>query len=250
LDAAETGRVSVLETKVDALSSATHFIGVKNELPATAAAGDVVIVGEKEYIYSEGAWVELGDTTAEKSRLTALEGTVNGTAEADGLVKKVADLQTAVNGNSVVNSFGGVVGAVTVRSGSTTEGDVNFTMNGKELQASVVIPASVATAVQDVEGIDGAHTKTTVTENGVNRIVKVDVATVTEYDDQSTAIPTAGSVMSKINAAVNALNANATADTATTVSKIVTSVSQSNGKLIATEMEFAAISDSEIEGLF
>ena len=50
LDQAETGRVSVLEKKVAALASATHFIGVKTELPATAANGDVVIVGEKEYI--------------------------------------------------------------------------------------------------------------------------------------------------------------------------------------------------------
>ena len=77
LDKAETGRVSVLEAKVEALSSATHFIGVKDALPETAADGDIVIVGEKEYIYDsthDPKWVELGDTTAEANRISALEG--------------------------------------------------------------------------------------------------------------------------------------------------------------------------------
>ena len=83
LDAATTGRVSVLEGKVDALSSATHFIGVKNELPASGVDGDIVIVGNKEYIYDssqETKWIELGDTTAESGRISALEGLVGNTS--------------------------------------------------------------------------------------------------------------------------------------------------------------------------
>lgn len=83
LDAATTGRVSVLEGKVDALSSATHFVGVKGELPASGADGDIVIVGNKEYIYDstqDPKWIELGDTTAESGRITALEGLVGTTS--------------------------------------------------------------------------------------------------------------------------------------------------------------------------
>lgn len=83
LDAADTGRVSVLESKVDALSSATHFVGVKDELPASGADGDIVIVGNKEYIYDstqDPKWIELGDTTAESGRITALEGLVGTTS--------------------------------------------------------------------------------------------------------------------------------------------------------------------------
>lgn len=89
LDAAETGRVSVLEGKVDALSSATHFVGVKTELPATGVDGDIVIVGNKEYIYDstqEPKWIELGDTTAESGRISLLETwktTASGTIEAN-----------------------------------------------------------------------------------------------------------------------------------------------------------------------
>lgn len=90
LDAATTGRVSVLEGKVDALSSATHFLGVKTELPATAANGDIVIVDNKEYVWDDNedvtnilgkaGWIELGDTTAESGRITALEGLVGTTS--------------------------------------------------------------------------------------------------------------------------------------------------------------------------
>ena len=83
LDAATTGRVSVLEGKVDALSSATHFVGVKDALPASGVDGDIVIVGNKEYIYDstqDPKWIELGDTTAESGRISALEGLVGTTS--------------------------------------------------------------------------------------------------------------------------------------------------------------------------
>lgn len=90
LDAATTGRVSVLEGKVEALSSATHFLGVKADLPTTASNGDIVIVGSKEYVWDDNedgtnildkaGWIELGDTTAESGRITALEDLVGPTS--------------------------------------------------------------------------------------------------------------------------------------------------------------------------
>lgn len=43
------------------LTNALHFIGVVAELPETGNDGDVVLFGTKEYVYSKGAWVELGD---------------------------------------------------------------------------------------------------------------------------------------------------------------------------------------------
>lgn len=91
LDAADTGRVSVLESKVDALNAATHFEGkvegesFEDAIAAAAThktfeAGDIVIYGNKEYIYDGSAWIELGDTTAESGRITALEGLVGTTS--------------------------------------------------------------------------------------------------------------------------------------------------------------------------
>lgn len=52
-----------VDDKTAALSGATHFIGVKESLPASGNDGDICIVGKKEYIYSGSAWQELGDET-------------------------------------------------------------------------------------------------------------------------------------------------------------------------------------------
>ena len=87
------------DSKIAALSSATHFRGVYDNLNAALAAvkdqGDVVIVGNKEYIYYDAAqgddfaadyapsvdkFVELGDTTQEQAQITALETWVNSNA--------------------------------------------------------------------------------------------------------------------------------------------------------------------------
>jgi hypothetical protein len=99
LAAAETGRVSVLEEKVNALTAATHFEGVVEFDPsaegATTAgydAGDFVIYGNKEYIFDGSKWIELGDTTDEQSRLSALEGLVGTTSVDAQIDAKIAAL--------------------------------------------------------------------------------------------------------------------------------------------------------------
>ena len=103
LDAVDTGRVSVLEAQVTALSSATHFLGVKDKLEdvATPAAGDIVIVGAKEYVYDDAkGWVELGDTTAEQGRISTLEAAVerldNEQDTQDGLISANASAITTL----------------------------------------------------------------------------------------------------------------------------------------------------------
>lgn len=72
-DTALAERVTTVESKLSALEGTTHFIGVKEALPDVANVGDVCIVGNKEYINTDEGWVELGDTSAEAERLTALE---------------------------------------------------------------------------------------------------------------------------------------------------------------------------------
>jgi hypothetical protein len=76
-----------LQEKIKGVSGTTHFIGVfdfvdipsggltENQTlrPRTANAGDVCIVGNKEFIYSGEVWVELGDSSAENERVTAVE---------------------------------------------------------------------------------------------------------------------------------------------------------------------------------
>ena len=268
LDDAENGKVPALEKKVAALASATHFIGVKTELPATAANGDICIVGNKEYIYSKpkgsetGEWKELGDTTAEQARIGALETTVGTAAQgekpATGLVGKVEALEKAVGGSTVVNTFGDQSGNISVDTTATGAGNVKFAMVDKKLTATVDIGATAIqgakadTAVQGGKVMpDGKHTNVTFVKDTANLLnIKVDVNTVdaTGYTDTtSTAIPTAGSVMSKIEAAITALTAKQT--TGTDITKIVTGVTQENGKIDVTSVAFNAITDAEINAL-
>ena len=56
---------SDLDAAVAGLAGAVHFLGVVDSLPGTANNGDIVIMGNKEYVYatSDNAWHELGDET-------------------------------------------------------------------------------------------------------------------------------------------------------------------------------------------
>ena len=50
-----------LEGAIAGLTGAMHFAGVKEALPETGAAGDIVIVGTTEYVHDGSKWVEIGD---------------------------------------------------------------------------------------------------------------------------------------------------------------------------------------------
>lgn len=102
-DDALDGRIDTLEGQITGLSGAMHFKGVKAELPADVSGykpGDVIIVGEKEYVLNETNFVEFGDVSAEGERIGALETTVGKAAEggkpATGLIKDIADNATAI----------------------------------------------------------------------------------------------------------------------------------------------------------
>lgn len=69
------------------LNGAMHFEGVYDEMPsvnhegAAFAAGDVIIVGKTEYVYSNGAFVQLGDEGAIAAALAALSLSETGAAD-------------------------------------------------------------------------------------------------------------------------------------------------------------------------
>lgn len=102
-DEAQVARIATLEGQITGLSGAMHFKGVEDEIPADVAGyvdGDVIIVGDKEYVFNEGSFVEFGDVTAEGDRISALETLVGKEADDDnaatGLVKAVADNAAAI----------------------------------------------------------------------------------------------------------------------------------------------------------
>ena len=102
-DKAQVTRIANLESQITGLSGAMHFEGVKTEVPTDVTgyeAGDVIIVGEKEYVFNGTAFVEFGDVSAEGERIGALETTVGKAAEggkpATGLIKDIADNAAAI----------------------------------------------------------------------------------------------------------------------------------------------------------
>lgn len=102
-DTALDQRVAGLEGQITGLSGAMHFKGVKTEVPADVAGyadGDVIIVGDKEYVLNGSTFVEFGDVSAEGERIAELEGVVGKAAEgenaATGLIKSVADNAAAI----------------------------------------------------------------------------------------------------------------------------------------------------------
>lgn len=103
-DEAQIGRIATLESQITGLTGAMHFKGVKDAIPTEVegnyANGDVIVVGEKEYVFNDGSFVEFGDVSAEGERIGALETVVGKAAEgenaATGLVKAVADNTAAI----------------------------------------------------------------------------------------------------------------------------------------------------------
>ena len=100
-DEAQVERIAVLEGQIVGLSGAMHFEGVVEVDPATITEGyengDVVVYGEKEYVWNNGAFVEFGDVSAEGERIATLEGKMTtAEGEIDGLQEDVEALQGAV----------------------------------------------------------------------------------------------------------------------------------------------------------
>ena len=106
--------VAGLKTSIGNLSNVMNFRGVVEAFSdvENPEDGDVIIIGDKEYVYSDKNWHEYGDASGNADAITkltarvaenegdiaALEATVNGTEGVDGLVKKVADNNTAITG--------------------------------------------------------------------------------------------------------------------------------------------------------
>lgn len=80
-DEAQVARIAALEGTITGLSGAMHFEGVVESDPTKITAGyeqgDVVIYGNKEYVWNNGAFVEFGDASVNAEAITALTGRVD-----------------------------------------------------------------------------------------------------------------------------------------------------------------------------
>ena len=121
------GRVETLETTIQDLTGAMHFEGVVESDPTAEGfdvsgyvAGDVVVFGDKEFVFHSGAFHELGDVSAEGTRLSALEATMKTEqanidtlqSEMDAVEAKAAANENAISAikdDENIDSFADVV---------------------------------------------------------------------------------------------------------------------------------------------
>lgn len=98
---ATTNKAATMKDLTDAiagLGNAMHFVGAKESVPETydGAAGDVIIVGNKEYVYDGTKFIELGDETiyAVKGSITNSDIAANAAIEKS---KLSASVQTSLD---------------------------------------------------------------------------------------------------------------------------------------------------------
>lgn len=76
VDTAQGNRIAALEEKIDGVTGAMHFKDAVESLPVDVSAyekGDVILVGEKEYVFNGTEFKEFGDVSAEGKRIGTLE---------------------------------------------------------------------------------------------------------------------------------------------------------------------------------
>ena len=171
------GRVTILEDQVRALNAATHFEGKVegDSLDAAIAAsgktyqsGDIVIYGNKEYIYDGSNWIELGDTTDEQSRLSALEGLVGTTsvdAQIDAKIAALSDeAKSSEDANLVKVTVSQADGNVTGVSVDDAALDAKFKSTDDAVALNTAAVADYKTRIEALESTAGDLDSTYVNE--------------------------------------------------------------------------------------
>lgn len=184
------------------IAGGTHFIGISTtaitdkgaEKPTiggsqkTVANGDIVIYGNKEFIWNGSAWAELGDTTAESKRISDLEtwkttasATISSnsagvTAAAKGVTANAEAI--AKLSKSVVTSFGGKTGAITVDAAMSTitigatngngKSTVKFTVSDAgKVTGEVALPFQIWLNKAKIESLTTSHNNLSETVNTI-----------------------------------------------------------------------------------
>lgn len=261
------GRVTTVEGKVAALASATHFRGVVTSLDSVEnpAEGDVVVLNgtlegtafSKEYIWSDGVWIELGDTTAELQAIEANRLAI--VAEAEARAQADTDLEAALR-QAISDAISNDKTSVTdnsdlVELSIDAAGKVITIADTDKLTHAVELAES---SVQKVEGVTGTYadivvTETVATGDDSTKSYKVaaDFHTADSVASGADKLTTAAKVKAYVEAKLNNVAHVGTTDDENVV-KVVTSVSnRADGAGFDVNFtNFEAIADSEINGLF
>lgn len=218
-DNAQVTRIATLEDQIKGLSGAMHFEGVKAEVPADVSgyeAGDVIIVGEKEYVFNGTAFVEFGDVSAEGERIAALETTVGKVAEgenpATGLIKDIADNAAAITAEETRAK---AAEAANATAASEAKAAADAAQDDVDAIAADYLKAADKTALEG--SIGDVSDRVTAIENksisdGANKVEKSDTNGNIKIDGVETVVYThpANHTISEVTGLQDALDAKAT----------------------------------------
>ena len=215
---AQDDRLAALEGKIGGVTGAMHFKGVVTTDPTTITSGynngDVVIYGNKEYVFNNSAFVELGDTTAELQAITNLQTAVNTTIP--GTYATKTELTNTINGlDGKSNGSGNFITGV-----SQTDCIVTVTKGSK-----AITDLSDANRVTTLEtNLGTAQTNITNLQTAVKTIQDAPYATTgniatakSELIGTSADAATANTIYGAKKTAANVLGTSADAATANTV---------------------------------
>lgn len=186
-DSTDTGLVSAaqvatfVKTSVAGLSGAMHFAGVVTQLPATGKAGDVVLMGTKEYVYVNDVskWVELGDEGTHAIKGEIVNADIKAGAAIDqskiaGLTDALAGKATAAQGalaDTALQSVKVLGSTLTKGSNELTVADAKTALGLKS--AAYTDAADYATAAQGALA-ESALQKADITTGSANGNISVD----------------------------------------------------------------------------
>lgn len=220
-DNALGSRITTLEGQITGLSGAMHFEGVKAEVPADVSgyeAGDVIIVGEKEYVFNGTDFVEFGDVSAEGERIAALEDTVGKAAEgekpATGLFKDIADNAAAIAAEATrakaAEAANKALAEAAQSAADTAQAGVNDIKADYLKKADkTALEGSISDVSDRVTAIEGKDIS-----DGANKVEKSDINGNIKIDGAETVVYThpANHAISEVTGLQEALNAKATVD--------------------------------------
>lgn len=220
---------SDLDNAVAGLAGATHFVGVKDELPDTGKDGDICIIGTKEYIYSGSTWQLLGDETAYITKGTAFKNAdiaddaAIAQSKIAGLTAALADKANASDLNDYQTTAAATADKQALEASIATK--QNTLMFDGSYDASTNKAATVATVTNEINKLnvtDAAVEGQVVSAvNEVNGKIEVSRRALVEADIPTLAIAKVNGLQPALDAKANSADLAAVATSGSTDDLVV-----------------------------
>ena len=208
--------VNDLKSQIGGLSGAMHFVGTSTTDPTggtvtiggkpeyASAEGDVVLYGNKEYVYNGTAWVELGDEGSFVLKTTTVNGkplsanvTLNATDVGADPTGTASSLIAKLNAATVTVGANKTIASIAQNGGVITATPVEIAIEQSQVNGLTAALANVATG----EALANATANITALQGNVSAL-QTEVGTKVNATQVANAIANATIEATKINGTV------------------------------------------------